>query len=182
MRRIFFFLLLGLIFGGGKVMALTLSSPVFQDGLEIPSLYTCDGQDISPGLLWQDVPEGTVSFALICDDPDVPETLKDQVPTLVWDHWVLFDIPANVRAIPQGGFKGVEKGSHGKNSWGRNDYGGPCPPNPKPHRYFFKLFALDTMLNLSPSTTKDQLLKAMEGHILDQATLMGTYLRGQFRK
>jgi Raf kinase inhibitor-like YbhB/YbcL family protein len=137
----------------------------------IPKRFTCDGEDLSPPLSWSGLPAGTRSLALICDDPDAP------VGT--WDHWVLFNIPATVTGLPENvpAKASLDDGSvHGNNSWGRPGYGGPCPPGGT-HRYFFKLYALDTELNLKTGATKSQLVKAMEGHILDQAQLMGKYRR-----
>ncbi|RLC65970.1 MAG: YbhB/YbcL family Raf kinase inhibitor-like protein [Chloroflexi bacterium] len=152
-------------------MSFELTSPAFAHGEPIPSKYTCDGEDISPPLEWSGAPAGTQSFALIMDDPDAP------VGT--WIHWVLYNAPAETNALPEGVPADAElsDGSlHGKNSWRRTDYGGPCPPSGT-HRYFFKLYALDTTLNLDAGATKKQLLQAMEGHILDQAELVGTYKR-----
>ena len=135
-----------------------LTSPAFIHNTSIPSDYTCDGQDRSPELVGTDPPENTQSFALIVDDPDAPN--RD------WVHWVLFNIPKNARKIIQGG-------TDGKNSWGKTGYGGPCPPNGT-HRYFFKIYALDTVLNLK-TPTKTQLENAMKGHILGKSELVGTY-------
>lgn len=156
---------------GGEAMAFELKSPAFGYGEPIPRRYTCDGEDVSPPLEWTDPPAGTVSFALIMDDPDAP------VGT--WDHWVLFDIPADVRSLPEGVPPDAEPpqgGRHGQNSWRRLGYGGPCPPGGT-HRYFFRLYALDTTLDLPSGATKGDVLQAMEGHILGQAELMGTYSR-----
>lgn len=156
---------------GGEPMAFELRSPAFEHGEPIPRRYTCDGEDLSPPLEWSDPPEGTVSLALIMDDPDAP------VGT--WDHWVLFDIPADVRSLPEGVPPDAEPpqgGRHGRNSWRRLGYGGPCPPGGT-HRYFFRLYALDTALGLSSGAAKGDILKAMEGHVLGQAELMGTYSR-----
>lgn len=154
---------------GGKIMDLTSSS--FQNEDMIPAKYTCDGLNISPPLSWHNAPVNTKSFALICDDPDAPVGL--------WVHWVFFDIPATVNALTekvprQEEIKGL--GKNGKNTSGRFGYDGPCPPGGT-HRYFFKLYALDTALNLPPGLTKDELLKAMKGHILAETQLMGRYKR-----
>lgn len=152
-------------------MAIQLTSEAFSDGTMIPKRFTCDGEDLSPPLSWSGLPAGTGSLALICDDPDAP------VGT--WDHWVLFNIPASATGLPVNvPAKAIlDDGSvHGNNSWGRLGYGGPCPPGGT-HRYFFKLYALDIALNLKTGATKSQLVKAMEGHILDQGQLMGKYRR-----
>lgn len=162
-------------------MGLELKSKAFEDNSFIPSEYTCEGHDKSPALFWDGVPTNTKSFVLICDDPDVPETLRGQVPDLVWDHWVVFNIPATVRGIPEN--TPCPKGATcGKNSFKRYDYGGPCPPNPSAHRYFFRLYALDTELSLDSSVGKKEVLAAMKGHILDQAELVGKYIKKEFRK
>ena len=158
---------------GGQTMTFELTSSAFGQGEAIPVKYTCDGEDISPPLRWGDPPEGTQSFALIADDPDAP------VGT--WVHWVLFNLPAETRELPEqatppAGSQGSNYVVDGKNSWKRTGYGGPCPPGGT-HRYFFKLYALDTMLDLAAGATKEQLLQAMEGHILGQAEVMGTYSR-----
>lgn len=137
----------------------------------IPVEYTCDGDDTSPPLTWGDPPDETASYALIMDDPDAP------VGT--WDHWLLFNIPAEARELPAGITDDAEfsDGSrHGNNSWKRVGYGGPCPPSGT-HRYFFKLYALDTILDLEPGVTSSELMDAIEGHILAEAELMGTYTR-----
>ncbi len=148
-----------------------LTSPAFNEGEPIPTRYSCDGLDESVPLVWTEPPAGTRSFALIMDDPDAPMG--------TWVHWVLYNIPATTRELPAGvrADATLPDGSrHGKNSWKRLGYGGPCPPRGT-HRYFFKLYALDTLLDLAPGATKEELLKAMTGHILGQAELMGTYRR-----
>ncbi len=152
-------------------MTFELTSTAFDEGQEIPERYSCDGQDISPPLAWGDPPEGTESFALISDDPDAP------VGT--WVHWVLYNIPADARELPEDvpAQDELDDGSlHGQNSWERRDYGGPCPPGGT-HRYVFKLYALDTTLDFKPGATKKELLNAMDGHVLAQAQLIGTYTR-----
>ncbi|MBS3104901.1 YbhB/YbcL family Raf kinase inhibitor-like protein [Candidatus Woesearchaeota archaeon] len=144
-----------------------LTSSAFTHNSAIPSEYTCDGNDLSPELMISDVPSNAKSLVLISDDPDAP------VGT--WDHWVVFNIPPLTASIP----KGTEpKGTAGKNSWGRTGYGGPCPPSGT-HRYFFKLYALDTTLNLPQGAAKKDLEKAMQGHIVAQAQLMGNYKRSR---
>lgn len=152
-------------------MPFALSSPSFSSGGSIPAKYTCDGEDVSPPLAWNDAPMGTQSFVLILDDPDAPSGK--------WVHWVLYDLPMQTRALEEGSRASPRPeagGIHGLNSWGRPAYGGPCPPGGT-HRYFFRLYALDLPLGLSPGATADQARKAMEGHILGLAELMGTYRR-----
>lgn len=152
-------------------MSFELTSTAFAHEQPIPSKYTCDGEDVSPSLQWSDPPEGTRSFALIMDDPDAPRG--------TWIHWVLYDLPAETRTLPEAipaATNLSDGGRHGKNSDRKKGYGGPCPPSGT-HRYFFKLYALDTPLGLSPGASKKRLLRAMEGHILAQAELMGTYTR-----
>jgi Raf kinase inhibitor-like YbhB/YbcL family protein len=157
---------------GGVNMPLELKSPDFSSGESIPRQFTCDGSDISPALAWHDAPGGTQSFALIADDPDAP------VGT--WVHWVLFDLPANVHALSQNVPKQeqlADGSRQGRNDFRKIGYGGPCPPPGKPHRYFFKLYALDTKLNLQPGATKKDVERAMQGHILAQGEWMGRYAR-----
>ena len=148
-----------------------LKSSVFETGGMIPQKYTCDGPDVSPPLSWSDVPTGAKSLALIADDPDAPMG--------TWVHWVAWNIPSNARALEEDMPKrdtlpnGMKQGTTDFRSIG---YGGPCPPSGM-HRYFFKLYALDIALTLPPSTTKKDLEKAMQGHLLKQAELMGKYAR-----
>ena len=152
-----------------------LESSVFEHEGMIPAKYTCDGSPpvggISPPLKISEVPEGAKSLALIMDDPDVPKSLK---PDGMWDHWLVWNIPPATTEIPEGQ---EPAGVVGKNTRGSFGYRGPCPPD-REHRYFFKLYALDTMLDLSPeTTTKADLEKAMEGHTLERTELMGRYNR-----
>jgi len=159
------------IMAGGKKMALKITSSAFSEGGMIPRKYTCDGPDVSPDLAWSGIPDGTRSLALICDDPDAP------VGT--WVHWVLFNLPAAATGLPEGVASDatLQNGaSHGTNDFRRLGYGGPCPPGGT-HRYFFKLYALDTPLRLESGATKAQLESAMAGHILGEAQLMGKYKR-----
>ena len=152
-------------------MALEMSSSAFSEGEMIPTRYTCDGPDVSPDLSWSGVPETAKSLALICDDPDAPMG--------TWVHWVLFNIPSGASGLPAEipSVAALESGArHGTNDFRRLGYGGPCPPGGT-HRYFFKLYALDTELNLDSGITKDQLLEAMQDHILAEAQLMGKYSR-----
>ncbi len=149
---------------------MTLSSPDSAYGELIPPGFTCEGENTSPELNWENAPENTAGFALICDDPDAPGG--------TWVHWVIYNIPAEanqlIRGIPDK--KTFENGTmNGSNSWPRIGYSGPCPPAGKPHRYYFKLYALDKTLELEPGATKEQLLKAMNGHIIAEAEWMGTY-------
>jgi Raf kinase inhibitor-like YbhB/YbcL family protein len=153
-------------------MTLALSSKVFAQGQAIPAHCTGDGRDVSPSLEWRDPPQGTVSFALICDDPDAPRG--------TFTHWLLFNLPAQVKELAEGvpAEATLPNGAaQGKNDFGKSGYGGPAPPPGKPHRYYFKLFALERRLDLKPGSTKAQLQKAMEGHILAEAALMGIYGR-----
>ena len=149
-------------------MPLVLTSPTFEGGKPIPKRFTCDGDDISPQLRWAGAPEGTASFVLIMDDPDAP------VGT--WDHWVVFGLPGDLDGLPEAASTLPGRGTHGRNSWGRSDYGGPCPPGGT-HRYFFRLYALDSSPELPPGAEKQEVLRAMEGRILAEAELMGTYSR-----
>jgi Raf kinase inhibitor-like YbhB/YbcL family protein len=154
---------------GGRDMQITSSA--FNEGDMIPARYSCDGEDLSPALAWSGSPGNTESFALICDDPDAP------VGT--WVHWVLFNIPGSAEGLQEGisADKTLQDGSvHGKNSWGRLGYGGPCPPGGT-HRYFFKLYSLDKKLDLQPGASKGDVENAMKGHILGEAQIMGRYSR-----
>ncbi len=153
-------------------MALTVSSSAFQEGDKIPAKYTCEGQDVSPSLAWSEPPAGTRSLALIVDDPDAPGG--------VFTHWLLFNIPPDSRELPEAVPTQAELASgalQGKTDFGRTGYGGPCPPPGRPHRYQFTLYALDQPLDLEGGASKKQLLSAMEGHILAQGQLTGTYQR-----
>ena len=143
-------------------MALTITSTAFENNKDFPSRYTCDGKDINPPLSIVGVPEGTQTLVLIVDDPDAPVG--------VWDHWVVWNIPAETTSIAEDSVPGVQ----GKNSWGRNDYGGPCPPSGT-HRYYFKLYALDTKLDLDTASDKKAVEAAMKGHVLEEAELMASY-------
>lgn len=149
-----------------------LKSSAFGNGQPIPVKYTGQGRDVSPPLEWSDAPAGAKSFAIISDDPDAP------VGT--WVHWVIYDIPSNITKLDENvpTKETLSNGAkQGINDFGNVGYGGPMPPPGKPHRYFFKLYALDTVLNLKPRSSKQELLRAMQGHILAQAELMGTYQR-----
>lgn len=157
-------------------MTIRLKSPAFEDGGAIPARYTCEGADVSPPLVWEGLPEGTRSLVLIVDDPDAPDPAA---PRMVWDHWLLYNLPpecggleegVRARDLPSGTLEGV-------NSWGRRGYGGPCPPIGR-HRYFHILYALDGLLPDLGGPTKDQLMAAMEGKILAHTELVGTYAKG----
>jgi len=158
--------------GGTGSSRLVLTSPAFQEGRQIPVRHSCDGDDVSPALAWSGVPVETRGFVLICDDPDAPRG--------TWVHWLLYNLPAEATALeeavptlpelPSGARQGI-------NDAGDVGYGGPCPPPGKPHRYFFRLHALDTLLSLPPGLHRPELDRAMAGHILARGTLMGTYQR-----
>ncbi len=159
-------------------MKIKLTSSAFEEGSPIPKKHTGEGEDLSPALVWSGVPEGTKQLALICDDPDAPR--KDP-----WVHWVIYNIPADAKGLPEG-VEAAAKPKHpagsaqGKNSWpdGENlGYRGPMPPPGKPHRYFFKLYALDQALDAKPELTKEELLSKISGHVLAEGQLMGTYQR-----
>jgi len=151
---------------------ISISPDAFKAGSSLPIEYTCDGEDRSPALSWNTVPAGTQSIALIVDDPDAPGK--------TWVHWVIYNIPANTTVLPLGVPKNktLDDGSlQGKNDFGRIGYNGPCPPPGKAHRYFFKVYALDTTLSLKSGATKSQLETAMSGHILAQGEMIGKYGR-----
>ena len=149
-----------------------LTSSAFQQGSSIPVQHTCDDANVSPPLAWTGVPPAAKTLALLADDPDAPMG--------TWVHWVLYDLPLSANALPEDIARtqfAVAGAKQGLNDFGHLGYGGPCPPAGKPHRYFFKLYALDCELPLGPGATKAQVEKAMSGHVLAQAELMGTYQR-----
>ena len=153
-------------------MSFTISSPAFPSGAEIPKANTCQGPDVSPLLTWIDSPQQTTSFALIVDDPDAPAG--------TWVHWVMWNIPAATHLLPENVPKSARLQSgalQGRNDFRKTGYGGPCPPPGKPHRYYFKLYALDTRLNLKAGATKADVEQAMKDHVLGQAQVMGKYGR-----
>src|SRR6266480_382629 len=158
---------------GSNAMALKITSSAFQPNGSIPSQYTCEGKDISPPLTWSAAPGNAKGFALIVDDPDAPDPAK---PQRVYVHWVVYNLPASSTGLPENASKtGLPKGAvQGKNDWGKPEYGGPCPPIGR-HRYFFKVYALDTILTGLSSPTKADLERAMDGHVTDQGELIGTY-------
>ena len=158
---------------GDTTMPLNLDSPAFTNEGEIPGVYTCEGRDISPALSWSGAPGGTKSFVLIVDDPDAPDP---KAPKMTWVHWVLYNIPATTREFMMG-LKSADLPAgtkEGLNDWKRTGYGGPCPPIGR-HRYYHRLYALDTVLPDLGTPTRAQVDEAMKGHILAQAVLMGTY-------
>lgn len=156
----------------GDKNAMQLTSSVFAEGEGIPVKYTCDGKNISPPLQWTGLPPGTKSLVLIVDDPDAPSG--------TWVHWVLYDLPASASELPEDITKGqyLPSGAkQGLNDFKHLGFGGPCPPPGNPHRYFFKLYALDVKLDLKPGAVKQMIEHAMDKHVLAQGQLMGTYRR-----
>lgn len=160
-----------------ETMTLTLTSTAFREGGEIPAQYTCEGEDKAPALAWAGVPENARSLVLIVDDPDAPDP---KAPRMTWVHWVLYNLPPGARGLPEGATArdlpaGTEEGI---NDWNRTGYGGPCPPVGR-HRYFHKLYALDTVLEAMNRPTKAQVEAAMDGHVIAQAELVGTYQKSR---
>ncbi len=158
-------------------MPLALKSDAFANGKENPAVHTCEGKDVSPAIAWSGVPKAARSLALIMDDPDAPDPAA---PRMVWVHWVLYNLPPSAGGLPQAVKpEALPAGtSPGRNDWGRTGYGGPCPPTGR-HRYFFKLYALDSAIPDLDRPTKAQLEAAMKGHIVEHATLIGTYQRSR---
>jgi len=156
--------------GDASQGSMVLRSPAFSAAAPIPARFSCDADNVSPPLSWEGAPRRARSLALIMDDPDAPAGS--------WDHWLLYDLPAGSSGLVEGiAAEALPRGARqGRNSWGRSEYGGPCPPHGT-HRYFFRLYALDIRLGLPPGVSKRQLLAAMEGHILARARLIGTYSR-----
>lgn len=154
-------------------MPLTIRSPAFTDGGEIPSRFTCEGEDVSPALEWSGVPEGTKSLALVVEDPDAPDP---KAPKMVYVHWVLWGLPPTEKGLPEGvAASALPKGAHeGLNDWKRPGYGGPCPPIGR-HRYYFRLYALSDVIEAMPKATRATLLDATKGKIVEEAVVMGTY-------
>jgi len=153
-------------------MLFTISSSAFSNGSSIPKKFTCDGPDVSPTLAWTEPPTGTKSFALLVDDPDAPAGN--------WNHWTMWNLPATLLSLPEGVSKDARLSDgteQGQNDFGKAGYNGPCPPPGKPHRYYFKLFALDSQIELKQGSRKGDLEKTMKGHILAQVEWMGTYRR-----
>jgi len=160
---------------GGGAMALTLNSSAFKQNGHIPSKYTCEGENTSPPLAWEGVPDGTKSLVLIIDDPDAPDP---NAPKMVWVHWVVYNMPPDTKSLPENAGKaGLPQGAVlGLNDFKKTEYGGPCPPIGR-HRYFHKLYAVDDTFDLR-SGTKSQIERAMQGHVLANAELIGTYQKG----
>lgn len=157
---------------GAPSTSFELHTASFRPGGDIPKKFTCEGLDASPPLTWTEPPAGTQSFVLIADDPDAPAG--------TWVHWVVYDLPTGARQLPEGVRKVEELaggGRQGSNDFGKIGYGGPCPPPGKPHRYFFKLYALDKKLSLKAGAAKQDAEQAMKGHILAQSELVGRYHR-----
>lgn len=155
----------------GEIMQLTVKSGVFDEGAMIPPNYTCDGRDVSPALSWSGGPDVTKSYAVVMDDPDAP------VGT--WVHWVVYDIPPDVTQLAEDQGRGKKLGCGavaGVNDFRRHGYGGPCPPGGT-HRYFFRVYAVDTLLGRGPGLSKKELLRLLEGHVLAEGALMGRYSR-----
>jgi len=155
-----------------KIETITVTSSAFLEGEMIPTKYTCDGPDLSPPLAWSKVPRGTASLALICEDPDAPRG--------IWVHWVVWGLPADSTSLPEAVTTDrilSTDARQGKNDFGKFGYGGPCPPPGKPHRYYYRLYALDHKIPLDPGATRKDLLAAMEGHVIGEGALMGRYGR-----
>ncbi len=155
-------------------MTLRMKSPSFEHEMEIPVRHTCEGADLSPPLVWSGVPEGTRSFAIVVDDPDAPDP---NAPKMTWVHWVVYGIPADVTALPEGVTSAnLPSGAReGLNDWRTIGYRGPCPPVGR-HRYLHKLYALDTVVADLGRAGKAEVERALRGHVLGQATLIGTYV------
>jgi Raf kinase inhibitor-like YbhB/YbcL family protein len=164
-----------IILWGNAPMAMTLNSPAFKQNGHIPSKYTCEGEDVSPPLAWEGVPNGAKSLVLIIDDPDAPDP---KAPKMVWVHWVVYNIPPDTKSLLENASEArlPQGASIGVNDFKKTGYGGPCPPIGR-HRYFHKLYALDIALDLK-GATKSQIERAMQGHILTNAELVGTYQKG----
>jgi Raf kinase inhibitor-like YbhB/YbcL family protein len=154
-------------------MSMTITSSAFDAGANIPAIFTCDGKDMSPPLAWSGVPAGAASLALVIEDPDAPDPAA---PQRTWTHWIVYNMPASSAGLPQGaGREGLPHGAReGRNDWQNKGYGGPCPPIGR-HRYFHRLYALDTQLPDLGTLTRAQLEEAMRGHVLEQAELVGLY-------
>ena len=171
-----FLLLITSIASAEEIKIMNIISPAFNHQGMIPAKYTCDGSDVSPPLNWSEIPTNTKSLALIVDDPDAPDPAA---PRMTWVHWILYDIPPAAHGLMEGASGRLPPGiREGINDFRRTRYGGPCPPIGK-HRYFFKLYALDKMLGALPNASKGTVEKAMQGHILMKAELVGLYQKGR---
>jgi Raf kinase inhibitor-like YbhB/YbcL family protein len=171
MKKIFFIIITFFLLGM-SAYALEIQSPDFKEGQMIPRSFTCMGSNQSPSLSWQGEPEGTVSFALICEDPDAPVG--------VWTHWIVFNLPASIHSLAEGVSPDAALAGgaqQGLSDFQKTGYGGPCPPLGQKHRYEFKLYALDIILSLTGAVTRAQLLAAIEGHVLAEACLTGMFKR-----
>jgi Raf kinase inhibitor-like YbhB/YbcL family protein len=167
-----YLIILMILFFPVYALAMDIKSDAFENSLYIPSEYTCESQDISPALKWSSAPMDTKSFVLICDDPDAPGK--------TWSHWVIFNMPKDKTSLPENVAKigTLDDGSiQGINDFGKSGYQGPCPPPGGPHRYFFKLYALDIVLTLDENATRDDVLQAIQGHVIGEAQLYGIYQR-----
>jgi hypothetical protein len=179
--RLAVILALASVFGASaqaEVETVKLSSTAFAAGASIPPRYTCDGADVSPPLAWGDPPAGTLSFALVVDDPDAPDP---KTPRMRWVHWVVYDLPPGARSLPEAMRSAADlpAGARmGGNDWKKAAWGGPCPPVGR-HRYFFTLYALDVVLGERGALAKRELEAAIQGHVLAEAELLGTYERGR---
>jgi Raf kinase inhibitor-like YbhB/YbcL family protein len=154
-------------------MALSLHCEAFNSGQTIPEKYTCEGENVSPPLRWTGAPPGTQSFALICDDPDAPRG--------VFSHWVIYNLSPEIDALPEGqrqGHQALESGMQGRNDFGNDGYDGPCPPVGSEHMYYFRLFALDTVLDITAGATRQQIIDSIQGHILERTDIQGAFKRG----
>jgi Raf kinase inhibitor-like YbhB/YbcL family protein len=162
-----------IILWGNAAMAMTLNSSAFQQNGHIPSKYTCEGENVSPPLAWEGVPNGAKSLVLIIDDPDAPDP---KAPKTVWVHWIVYNIPPDTKSLPENAGRLPQGAVAGLNDFKKMEYGGPCPPIGR-HRYFHKLYALDITLDLR-GATKSQIERAMQNHVLANAALVGTYKKG----
>lgn len=167
LRSLVLLVLAGLVGCAGGTPTMELSSPAFDPGQDLPVRHTCEGEDVPPPLRWSQSPTGTRSLALICDDPDAPSG--------DWVHWVVYALPPDLLGLDEGSLP--RAAVLGTNDFGKARYNGPCPPRGGPHRYYFRLYALDVVPELAPGATKAQLVSAMEGHVLARAELMGRFQR-----
>ena len=168
-KIIFIFFLISIsLFAQGK-NNMKIFSNSFNNNENVPEKFTCNGKNISPHLKWENYPENTRSFALIMDDPDAPAG--------TWVHWIVYNIPSNINELKESVKLNLINATEGKNSWGNNSYGGPCPPPGNTHRYFFKIYALNIKTNFPEGLTKSELLQRIKSHIISEAHLIGLYKR-----